>query len=101
MTKSSSDAPTSPVDVLEKAQRDSLGNLVDPAGTLAAMQKAAQPNSASGTLTKKQEAEDKLNNLANEMVAKAETDGETLDFYDAYHRVSGENPQLLAEAMNG
>ena len=98
MTKSN-DTPTSPVDVLEKAERDTLGNLVDPAGTLAAMQKAGQPAAASGTLTKKQQAEDKLTELANDMIKAAEAKGETADFYDCYNKVSEANPGLLAEAV--
>ncbi|MFN3213017.1 MAG: hypothetical protein ACE37M_07930 [Henriciella sp.] len=90
MQKSLNGGPTAE-SVLDGAERDQFGNVKDPGATLAAMRKAA---SAGAPIRKSGEANERLETLAK---SRAEKDG--IDFYDAYHRVGAENPELLAEAV--
>ena len=89
MTKQNT-KPT-PLDVLEKAERDQFGNVKDPNEVLSAMREAAPHRAA---VAKSGSASERLDALAK---SRAEKDG--IDFYDAYDRVCGEEPELLAEAV--
>lgn len=89
MTKKT-EAPT-PLDMLDKAERDQFGNVKNPAAAFDAMRKAA---SQTPDITKAGTANARLDGLA-----KALADGEGIGFYEAYDRVSSENPELLAEAV--
>lgn len=80
-----------PIDALEKAERDQFGNVKDPAATLDAMIKASAPNAS---VIKSGSASERLDGLA-----KSLADKEGIDFYDAYERVGSEHPELLANAV--
>lgn len=90
MHKSSNGGPTAET-VLDGAERDQFGNIKDPDATLAAMRKAA---SAGAPVRKSGKAGERLDALAK---SRAEKDG--VDFYEAYDRVSADEPGLLAEAI--
>lgn len=81
---------STPLDVLEKVERDQFGNVKDPAQALASMRKASKP-----------EHQIEVGGATAQLdtLAKAFATENNVDFYTAYDAVADENPGLVAQAV--
>lgn len=82
---------TTPMDALEKVERDQFGNVKDPEQALASMQKASKSEHRVDVGS----ATARLDRLA-----KAYASENNVDFYTAYDAIADEHPDLVAEAVN-